>query len=161
MIKDYKEGDLKSGFVGVRCAVSVGGKLKQKWFSNSKYAQPTAMRLAGQLEAKWLRMQAVHARNAVKSKHSNTGIKCLYFTYEEKVRENGKRYRYPIISFQQMRSSKVISAVWRVDKALKIPAQVWEDICLFIKNTRTLKAKTYEALRQSMPDSVTYFSNNH
>lgn len=160
MIRNYKSGDLKSGFIGVRVAVSVGGKVKQKWYSNSQYAQPTAMLLATKQEAKWHKMQLDHDRNAIKSKRSNTGIKCLYFTYEEKRTNSGKRYRYPIITFQYMRSSKITSAVWRVDKTLNIPKSLWEDICLFIKNTRTLKAKTYEALRGSMPDSEKYFLAN-
>ncbi|AGH81354.1 hypothetical protein PCNPT3_07080 [Psychromonas sp. CNPT3] len=74
MIRNYKKNDLKSGFVGVRVAVSVGGKLKQKWFANSLFAQPTAMRLAEDLENKWLGMQLQHQRNNVISLHSNAGF---------------------------------------------------------------------------------------
>lgn len=160
MIRDYKKGDLKSGFIGVRVAVSVGGKVKQKWYAESKYAQPTALLLAKEQETKWQKLQLEHERNAIKSKRSNTGIKCLSFTYEEKIKTNGKRYRYPIISFQYSHNSELTARKWRIDKGLNIPLLIWEEICLFIKNARTLKAKTYEALRQLMPDAEQYFLLN-
>ena len=160
MIRNYKKNDLKSGFVGVRVAVSVGGKLKQKWFANSLFAQPTAMRLAEDLENKWLGMQLQHQRNNVISIRSNTGFVGLHFTYEENIKKNGKRYYYPVIIFQHTKHSQLTSAKWRIPKNLQISTSQWQDICLFIKNVRTLTFKTYESMINNSPDSAAYFCSN-
>jgi len=56
MIKTYRQGDHKSGFIGVRVAVMVNGKAKQKYFSFKSIDKKEAEILsdAQQLHAQWL-----------------------------------------------------------------------------------------------------------
>lgn len=160
MIREYKKGDLTSGFVGHRVSVYVNGKSKQKWFSHSVYELSKAIELAKDLEAKWQKMRVDSVRNAIKSK-SNTGIKGLSLGYNVTTKPSGKKYAYPVISYGYRKEGKTKTMTWMINsKTLIIPDETWDDICLFIKNMRTLRFNTYLKLLNNKPDTVTYFTNN-
>jgi len=158
MIRDYKQGDLKSGFVGVRVAISVGSKVKQKWYSNSKFALPTAMALAKEQEQEWLKMQLEYKRNDVKSTRSNTGIKSLSFTYGTTKRASGKRYSYPSIAFQYMEGGVLAHGAWQLDADLNISTELWQKICLHVKAGRTLNDETYQLVLKMKPNAHKHFT---
>jgi len=158
MIRIYKPGDLSSGWAGVRVSVSVNGKSKQVYFSYSKYTDSVALRRAQEKERQLLKLQEKHARNDIKSKRSNTGFKGLSFTHEVKTTASGKHYRYPILTFQHTKDGELTSMKWRINKQLEMPKSVWQDICLLVKNSRTLNSKTYEYMLSHQPDPASYFS---
>jgi len=56
MIKTYRQGELKSGFVGIRVSVMVEGKAKQKYFSfkASNKKEEQLLSEAKSLQARWL-----------------------------------------------------------------------------------------------------------
>jgi len=56
MIKTYRQGDLKSGFEGIRVAVMVDGKARQKYFSfkSSQKSENEILSEAKSLHAQWL-----------------------------------------------------------------------------------------------------------
>ena len=160
MIRNYKDGDLGSGFIGVRVAVSIGGKVKQKWFANSRYEINEALELAGKLESTWFEMQIEHEQNDIISNISNTGIKGLSFTYDQTVKTNGKIYAYPIISFQRRKKELLLSEKWFIPNNLCMTDETWLEICSHIKKVRKLKQKTFLKLISIKPDSKKYFSEN-
>lgn len=157
MIRIYKPGELSSGWSGVRVSVSVNGKSKQVYFSSLKYTDSVALRYAQEKERQLLKLQLKYARNDIKSKRSNTGFKGLSFTHEVKVKDNGKRYSYPILAFQHRKNGQLISMKWRINKQLEMPHIVWQEICLLVKNSRTLSAKTYEYMLNNRPDPASHF----
>ncbi|GLS90437.1 hypothetical protein GCM10007916_15040 [Psychromonas marina] len=157
MIRIYKPGDLSSGWAGVRVSVSVNGKSKQFYFSYSKYTDSTALRRAQDKERQLLKLQLKHARNDIKSKRSNTGFKGLSFTHEVKT-VGSKRYAYPVITFQHRKEGELTSRKWRINKQLELPVSMWQEICLAVKNTRVLSAKTYEYMINHRPDPASHFS---
>lgn len=160
MIREYKKGDLSSGFVGHRVSVYINGKSKQKWLSHSQYELSKAIEIANDLEAKWQKMRLDSIRNAVKS-NSNTGIKGLSLGYNVTTKPNGKKYAYPVISYGYRKEGKTKTATWMINsKTPVIPKEKWEEICLFIKNMRTLRFNTYMKLLNNKPDTETYFKNN-
>ena len=158
MIRDYKKGDLPSNYEGVRVAVSVAGKVKQKWFSNKKYANPTALIMAKEQEQKWMKMQKKHQQNAVFSKKSNTGITGLSFTTRINHQGNGRVTQYNLLYFTYMKKGQITSTSWHIDIEKGISDEIWEKVALLIKNTRTLTDDKYEKLRQSRPDAVAFFA---
>jgi len=158
MIRIYKPGDLSSGWAGVRVSVSVNGKSKQVYFSYNKYTESTALLRAQEKERQLLKLQLKHARNDIKSKRSNTGFKGLSFTHEVKTKTNGKRYAYPVITFQHRKDGKLTSMKWRINKQLEMPISMWQEICLAVKNSRTLNSKTYEYMLSHRPDPSDHFS---
>lgn len=160
MIRIYKPGELSSGWAGVRVSVSVNGKSKQVYFSYQKYTDSEALRRAQEKERQLLKLQLKYARNDIKSKRSNTGFKGLSFTHEVKVKENGKRYSYPILSFQHRKDGQLTSMRWRINKQLEMPQTVWQEICLLVKNSRTLSAKTYEYMLSHRPDPALHYNKN-
>jgi len=160
MIREYKKGDLSSGFIGHRVSVFVNGKSKQKWLSHSIYEYSKAVELANDLEKKWQKLRLDSIRNAVKSK-SNTGVKGLSFGYNVTTKSTGKRYAYPVISYSYRKEGKTKTQAWMINsKTLLLATETWDEICLTIKNTRTLRFNTYQKLLNNKPDSVTYFENN-
>lgn len=158
MIRIYKPGDLSSGWAGVRVSVSVNGKSKQVYFSYNKYTESTALLCAKEKERQLLKLQLKHARNDIKSKRSNTGFKGLSFTHEVKTKESGKRYAYPVIIFQHRKEGQLTSMKWRINKQLEMPVSMWQEICLVVKNSRTLNSKTYEYMLSNRPDPQSHFS---
>lgn len=158
MIRIYKPGDLSSGWAGVRVSVSVNGKSKQFYFSYSTYTDSTALRRAQEKERQLLKLQKKHARNGIKSKRSNTGFKGLSFTHEVKTTATGKRYAYPILTFQHTKDGQLTSMKWRINKQFEMPKSVWQEVCLRVKNSRTLNAKTYEYMLAHIPDPALHFS---
>lgn len=160
MIREYKKGDLSSGFVGHRVSVYVNGKSKQKWLSHSVYELSKAVELANELEAKWQRMRVDSIRNAIKSK-SNTGIKGLSLGYNVTTKPSGKKYAYPVISYGYRKEGKTKTVTWMIDsKTLEITNETWDEICLLVKNMRTLRFNTYLKLLKRKPDTVKYFNSN-
>jgi len=160
MIREYKKGDLSSGFVGHRVSVYVNGKSKQKWLSHSVYELSKAIEIANELELKWQKLRLDSTRNAIKSK-SNTGIKGLSLGYNITTKASGKRYAYPVISYGYRKEGKTKTMTWMISsKTLIIPNETWESICLIIKNMRTLRFNTYLKLLNNKPDTETYFKNN-
>lgn len=158
MIRIYKPGELSSGWAGVRVSVSVSGKPKQVYFSYQKYTDSTALRRAKEKERQLLKLQLKYARNDIKSKRSNTGFKGLSFTHEVKIKESGKRYAYPVLTFQHRKNGQLTSMKWRINKQLEIPTEMWQEICLAVKNCRTLNSKTYEYMLNNRPDPASHFS---
>lgn len=160
MIREYKKGDLSSGFVGMRVAVYVNGKSKQRWLGYGLYHESEAKEAAKDLEAKWQKMRIDSKRNTIKSK-SNTGIKGLSFTYNVTTKASGKRYAYPAISYTYRQDGKTKIKTWLIDsKALTISKEIWADICLLIKNMRTLRFNTYIKLLENKLNSELYFQQN-
>lgn len=159
MIKTYKKGDLTTGFIGVRVAVSIGGKVKQKWFNINDYDTDVALQLAAILEAKWIKLQKEYKQNVLISKRSNTGLACLSFTYDV-TKQLGKTYKYPIIKYQSQTGTTPAIKTWYLNESLVITDEVWEEICLFVKNTRTLKYKNYEKLRTLKPCGNKFFNKS-
>lgn len=160
MIRIYKPGDLSSGWAGVRVSVSVNGKSKQVYFSYTKYTDSVALRRAQEKERQLLKLQVKHARNDIKSKRSNTGFKGLTFTHEVKVIASGKRYSYPILIFQHTKGGELTSAKWRLNQQLEISKTMWQEVCLLVKNSRTMNDKTYEFMLNHQPDPTTHFLLN-
>jgi len=159
MIRIYKPGDLSSGWAGVRVSVSVNGKSKQVYFSYQKFTESAALRCAQEKERQLLKQQLKYARNDIKSKRSNTGFKGLSFTHEVKVQESGKRYSYPILAFQHRKNGQLTSMKWRINKQLEMPKALWQEICLLVKNSRTLSSKTYEYMLNNRPNPASHFKN--
>ncbi|PKF60777.1 hypothetical protein CW745_12945 [Psychromonas sp. psych-6C06] len=157
MIRIYKPGELSSGWSGVRVSVSVNGKSKQAYFSYSTYTDSKALQLAQDKERQLLKQQLKYARNNIKSKRSNTGFKGISFTHEVKVTESGKRYSYPVVTFQHRKDGELTSMKWRINQNLEIPKAMWQEICLRVKNSRTLNAKTYEYMLAHRPDPSAHF----
>lgn len=160
MIKEYNEGDLSSGFVGIRVAVSVGGKIKGKWYSTKEFAFPTAMKQAKILEEKLLKKQREQNKNNVFSKRSNTGIKGLSFTFDMTKKRSGKEYAYPIILYQYRKNMKTRSLKWFLDSDLTITDNLWFDICNEIRNKRGLKNNTFDKLIAMKPNAIAYYQKN-
>lgn len=158
MIKEYRSGDLASGFTGIRVAVSVGGKVKQSWFAYSEYTHTKAMLLAKELESKWLKLQQKHSRNAIQSKRSNTGIKGLSFTWYKNTRNN-KQYCYLALGYQIKKNGIFLSNKWVIEIDGGIKKELWEAIALFIKNSRILNDKSYEWLRNNKPNGNKYLAS--
>jgi hypothetical protein len=158
MIRIYKPGELSSGWAGVRVSVSVNGKSKQVYFSYTKYTDSAALRRAQEKERQLLKLQLKYARNDIKSKRSNTGFKGLSFTHEVKKVKNGKCYSYPVLTFQHRKDGQLTSMKWRMNKQLEISKAVWQEICLVVKNSRTLNTKTYEYMLDHQPDPSDYFT---
>jgi hypothetical protein len=158
MIRIYKPGELSSGWAGVRVSVSVNGKSKQIYFSYTKYTDSTALRRAQEKEHQLLKLQLKYARNDIKSKRSNTGFKGLAFTHEVKTIASGKRYSYPVLTFQHTNDGQLTSMKWRINKQLILSKEVWQEICLVVKNTRTLNAKTYEYMLSHQPEPTSFFT---
>jgi hypothetical protein len=165
----YREGDLSNPWSGVRVAVSVGGKLKQGWYSYEEYTETTAMNLALADKEKWLKMQKTAAQNNTRSR-SNTGHRNLSFVYEEKVSDSGVIYNYPLITFQLHKTDAKGSLTskanksfhkWRISEDLVITDEQWFEICLQVKNTRGMRQKTFEMLLEKKPDSKKYFTKNN
>lgn len=159
MIRIYKPGDLSSGWAGVRVSVSVNGKSKQVYFSYQKYTDSSALQHAQDKERQLLKLQLKYARNAIKSKRSNTGFKGLSFTHEVKNTESGKHYSYPILTFQHTKEGELTSKKWRINDQFELSKAVWEEICLLVKNSRTLNTKTYEYMLKNRPDPALHFVN--
>lgn len=160
MIREYKKGDLSSGFVGHRVSVYINGKSKQKWLSHSIYELSKAIEIANDLEMKWQKQRLDSIRNAIKSK-SNTGIKGLSLGYNVTTKPSGKKYAYPVISYGYRKEGKTKTMTWMINsKTLVIPTETWDEICLAIKNIRTLRFNTYLKLLGNKPDTLQYFKKN-
>ncbi len=89
MLKIYERGEHKGGFIGVRVAVMIDGKHKQKYFSykNSDKSEDAIFKEAEQLHKEWLMLKNLaNTENKRKSKELrrvtspySTGIKGIKF----------------------------------------------------------------------------------
>jgi len=113
-IYEYNEGDHNGQFQGLRVAVSIDSKVKQKYFSfrcNGKYVSLTKERTlrkeAKALEQQWKEEQAIfrakRIANAIETFRGepsySTGVRGiqLKFAIENKFRGNEwRRYSYPV-----------------------------------------------------------------
>ena len=66
MIRVYDRGQHPAGFIGVRVAVYVDGKLRQKYFSRRKHLINDALAKAEKLEQWWLAQQAEFKKRRLK-----------------------------------------------------------------------------------------------
>ena len=150
MIRVYKTGDLSSGFVGVRVAVSVNSKLKQKYYSFKEYTYTRAMELASIQEQTWLKQQARHFRDRVLSQSTNTGIAGLSFTFDVCRKKHGT-YIYRRLSYQCRIKDEWTCRSWSVDKGLT--DDIWFDVCNTIRNTRGTTNKVFDNIMGRKPSA--------
>jgi len=90
MLKIYERGEHKAGFIGVRVAVMIDGKHKQKYFSykQSDKSEEAIYKEAKQLHKKWLMLKNLaNSKNQRKSKETrrvtspfSTGVKGIKFS---------------------------------------------------------------------------------
>ena len=90
MLKIYNRGEHKGGFIGVRAAVMIGGKHKQKYFSykNSDKSEEEIYKEAEQLHNEWLMLKNLaHSEAQRESKELrrvtspySTGVKGIKFS---------------------------------------------------------------------------------
>ena len=90
MLKIYNRGEHKGGFIGVRVAVMIGGKHKQKYFSykNSNKPEEDVYKEAEQLHKEWLMLKSLtNTENLRESKELrrvtspfSTGVKGIKFS---------------------------------------------------------------------------------
>jgi len=95
MIKTYRQGEHKGGFIGVRVAVMVNGKAKQKYFSfkASDKKEDQILSDAKQLHAQWLMEKSLaSSKRDIASKELrrvsspfSTGIKGIKFRISHKT----------------------------------------------------------------------------
>jgi hypothetical protein len=89
MLKIYKKGEHKAGFIGVRVAVMIDGKHRQKYFSykKSEHSEEAIYKEAEQLHIEWLMLKNLaNAQNQKNSKEMrrvtspySTGVKGIKF----------------------------------------------------------------------------------
>ncbi len=158
MLRVYEKGQLSSGFVGVRVSVSVANKPRHAYFSYNQYDPEMALILAKEKDRHFLKMQLNSQRKLLQSKRSNTGVKNLSFSIDTKIKENGKQYSYPVIAFQCRIKGRTAHKKWFLEN-LTISNELWGEICLLIKNTRTLKQAYFLKLLELKPDANAYFKS--
>ena len=89
MLKIYKKGEHKGGFIGVRVAVMIDGKHKQKYFSykNSDKSEDAVFKEAEKLHKEWIMLKSLaSSKNQRESKELrrvtspySTGVKGIKF----------------------------------------------------------------------------------
>ena len=145
MLKLYQKGDHPSGYHGVRVAVSVNNKVKQKYFSIAKYGQDKAIELATVKEREWLKLQKQAYNNRVFSKWTNTGLLGLQLTWDKLTWDKRyPKYTYPVLTYQYYYKKKFICKHWYLHK--RDIKDLWFEVCLFIKNTRNARYRTFEKM---------------
>lgn len=149
MIRTYEEGDLSTGWIGTRVAVSIDGKLHQRYFNRNEYSHERALEDAGILEDKWLKKQALYAKNRVFSSSSNTGITSLRLSYDVTERK-GKRYTYNLLRYQSYLNGRYCIRCWFLEDN-QISDDDWFDICNTIRNFRGLTTAMFDKLMLKKP----------
>ncbi len=148
MIRTYLSGDLSSGFVGIRVAVSVNGKLKQKYYSFNRYTRSLAMELAVHQELNWLQKQTRYTKDRVFSRSTNTGIVGLAMTYDVSRKPYGI-YVSRRLLYQRRSKGDVHSKSWVIEKG--ISDDMWFEVCNWIRNARGTTNKVFDRLMTMKP----------
>lgn len=157
MIRTYLSGDLSSGFVGIRVAVSVNGKLKQKYYSFKQYTRSLAMELAVHQELNWLQKQIRYTKDRVFSRATNTGIVGLSMTYDVSRKPYGV-YVARRLMYQRRCGDDFHNRSWVIQNG--ISDDVWFDVCNTIRNARGTTNKVFDKL-MSMKPSQKHIDNTY
>jgi hypothetical protein len=143
----YDYGEHGGQFVGYRVAVSVNGKLRQKYYSLNHYTKEKAYELAKAKEDELLGKQTYYFRNRVLTRATSTGIVGLYFRFDHKSRCQ-KLQR--LVRYAHMKDGKLLFKSWGMTQH-DLTEDEWFEICRFIKNTRGLNNNTFEKILNKYP----------
>lgn len=149
MIRTYEEGDLSTGWIGTRVAVSINAKLHQQYYNRKEFTRERALEEAAILEDKWLKRQAKYAKNRVFSNSSNTGITSLRLTYDVTHRGDNT-YTYNLLRYQSYLNGKYCIKTWFLEDG-QITNDMWFDICNTIRNFRGLTTPMFDKLMLKKP----------
>jgi hypothetical protein len=155
-IYEYAELDHPAGFIGLRVSVSVGGKLKQKYFAFRKRGEYVTVkeerqirREANALHESWLVEQedAKHKSNS-QAKEIRGSVYCtgvrgikLKFAVEKKFREGTwKKYYSPIFYVSGSVEGEPFSRRFYISE--KQPYRTaWRKAVLYYANKKRIKAR--------------------
>lgn len=149
MLRVYEPGDLSSGFVGIRVAVSVNAKIKQKYWSRNRIATEFAMEHAIEHEQNLLKKQIEYRNNRVFSRANNTGIVGLQITVDICKRRH-ITHLYDRFTYMYTKNGEIQTKSIYI-KDYTVTDEQWFDICLFIKNKRTCKDSTFDKMLSMKP----------
>ena len=149
MIRTYEDGDLSSGWIGTRVAVSVNNKLRQKYYGRTNVSASTAIELATIQETKWLADQLQYAKSNIYSNHSNTKLSALQFTYDV-TRRVDRTYIYHKLSYHSYFRGNTIQRSWFF-KDNEVSRDVWFDVCNTIRNFRGLTNTHFDKMMALHP----------